>query len=132
MFNISNWFGFKFIWIALGWTFIVIGSTVEPSVGVWVVSIGGTLLTISLGEDKTLKGMFLYLIIGICWGVFGSQVIHAMTAIPQVAAAFFAAMFGSEMTWFIIRSMKSGSVGGFLLEIIARVNPFTDILKKKG
>ena len=118
----------KFIWSFLGGCFIIIGSTIEPSVGVWVVSIGGTLLTISLGEDKTFMGIFLYLIIGVCWGIFGSQVIHATTSIPQIAGAFFSSMFGSETTWWLIRSMREGTAGDFMIDLITKLNPFDRII----
>ena len=118
---------FKFIWSFLGGCLIIIGSTIEPSVGVWVVSVGGTLLTISLGDDKTFKGIFLYLVIGVCFGVFGSQVIHATTNIPQIAASFFCSMFGSETTWWLIRSMKEGTAGDFLIDLITKLNPFNGI-----
>jgi hypothetical protein len=117
----------------IGGLFIIVGVNVEPSVGVWVISLGGTLLTVSLGSDKTVKGILLYMVMGLFWGVFGSQVIHATTQVPQVAGAFFAAMFGAEMTWFLIRSMREGSVGEFLIDLIAKLNPFSGIkITKKG
>lgn len=109
----------KFFLNFLGGFLLMIGSAIEPSIGVWVISIGGSLLTSSLGrEDKTMRMVFIHVIIGIFWGIFASQIIHSMYInIPQVAIAFFAAMFGVEATWYFIRNFRQGSMTTFLIEV---------------
>jgi hypothetical protein len=113
----------------VGGFLLMIGSSVEPSVGVWVVSIGGSLLTAALGKDKALYEIFLHIIIGLFWGIFGSQIIHSMfISVPQIAASFFAAMFGVEATWFFIRNFREGSLSSIIVEVLTNLVPW---LKKK-
>ena len=131
MTNLPNFFGFILSFI--GGLLLLIGNHVEPLIGVWIISLGGTLLTASLGEDKTFKGILFYLIVGLGWGIFGSQIIHALwEVLPQEAVCFFTSMFGGEMTWYILRSMKQGSIGDFFIELIAKLIPFAGITKKKN
>jgi len=115
----------------LGGFLLMVGGSIEPSVGIWVVSAGGSLLYLALGPDKRFSGAIFYLFFGICWGVFGSQVIHAISAIPQLAAAFFASMFGSEATWYIMRSFRRGDASSFLLTMVEKVNPFSSVKDDK-
>ncbi len=109
----------------------MVGGSIEPSVGIWVVSLGGSLLYLALGPDKGFIEVLFYLIFGVCWGISGSQVIHSISAIPQLAAAFFSSMFGSEATWYILRSFRNGDAGSFLLALADKVNPFGGIKEKK-
>jgi hypothetical protein len=128
--DLSNFFGLKFIFSFFGGALLIIGNHVEPSIGVWIISLGGTLLTASLGVDRTFKGILFYIIVGLGWGIFGSQIIHTLWSLPQEAVCFFTSMFGGEMTWYILKSMKTGSFGEFFIELVSKLSPF-NILKKK-
>ena len=124
-------FPLKFIISFMGGFFIYVGSIIEPSVGVWVISIGGALLTASLGEDKTFVKVITHIFIGLGWGIFGSQIIHGIWInIPQVASAFFSAMFGVEATWYVFRNLRTGSVSEFIASIIGSIIP--DFIKQFG
>ena len=104
---------------AIGSFLVMVGAGIEPSVGVWIISISGALLTSSLGEDKTSRSIILHLLIGLGWGIFGSQVIHSeVPLINQQAAAFFSSMFGVETTWFFIRNLKEATFVELVNEII--------------
>jgi len=117
----SAW-SFKGVLSAIGGFLIMVGSAIEPSVGVWIISISGALLTSSLGKDKTTKIILMHLLIGLGWGIFGSQVIHAeFPLINQQAAAFFSSMFGVEMTWFFIRNLKEVDLGEIISNMLVEL-----------
>lgn len=118
-----NFIGFKYLAI-FGAFLLMVGSSIEPSVGVWVVSIGGTLLAVALGRDKSILNILFYIPIGMGWGVFGSEVLHTMWPVPQIAAAFFASMFGAEATFWAIRSFREGSMGEFMIRVLETFSPF--------
>ena len=120
----STFYGLKIFVIFLGSSLVMIGSGIEPSLGIWIISLGGTLLTAALGKDKTFTGILFYLPTGIGWGIFGSQVIHSVSLVPQTASAFFMAMFGGEATFYIIKSFRESTFFEFMLEVINALTPF--------
>ena len=73
---IDHIFHYKFLFGVLSGFLVMIGSTIEPSVGIWVISLGGSLLTVALGKDQGLGQICLHMVIGLFFGIFGSQVIH--------------------------------------------------------
>jgi hypothetical protein len=115
--------GFKYL--AISGSFLLwVGASIEPSIGVWVISIGGTLLAAALGRDKTFVGILFYIPIAMGWGIFGSQILHSMWPVPQIAAAFFTAMFGGEATWYIVRSCREGSFSDLIISVVSALTPF--------
>lgn len=120
----------KLISGVLGSFLLLVGGSIEPQVGVWVVSVGGSLLAIALGPDKNFWQVCLYLICGLFWGIFGSQVIHAISPIPQPAAAFFSSIFGSEATFYVMRSLRQGDMSNFFLALVEKINPFSGMKEK--
>jgi hypothetical protein len=89
---------------------LLLGAMIEPSVGVWVVSIAGALLTATLGADRNVARFLAHILIGLCWGIFGSQIVHSYMNIGQVPASFVTGLFGVELTWFGIRTLRTASL----------------------
>lgn len=123
--DFSNLFGIKYFLTLVGGFLLMTGSMVEPSVGVWVVSVGGALLTSAMGKDKSINQIIIHIFIGLCWGIFGSQIIHGLfSSVPQIAASFFAAMFGVEATLYVIRNFREGSLSGFFIDVLTSISPW--------
>jgi len=100
----------------------MVGASIEPSIGIWIISISGSLLTSTLGKDRSIGSIFFHILIGLGWGIFGSQIIHSQfSSIPQIAACFFAAMFGVEATWFVIRNLKESTFSDLISSIISGI-----------
>jgi hypothetical protein len=114
--------GIKAFLTMIGGFLLMVGGSIEPSIGVWVVSVGGSLLTSSLGKDRSFTQIVLHIIIGLCWGIFGSQIAHGIfPSIPQVASSFFMSLFGVEATWYFFRSFKEGSISKMIVEIASNI-----------
>lgn len=129
--DLSHFFGIKYCLTVIGGFLVMLGSTVEPSVGIWVISLGGALLTIALGEDQNLIKIISNIIIGLFWGIFGSQVIHAWEpTIPQIADAFFMALFGVNATKYIIRNLQTNSFEDMVIAVVSRIIPWKGREKK--
>jgi hypothetical protein len=123
--DFSSFFGFKYLISLIGGTLIMIGSAIEPSVGIWVVSLGGSLLTVSLGYDQSIFHIIVNIFIGLFFGIFGSQIIHAWEPIlPQIAASFFISMFGVNITQYTIRNLKTSSFTEIVVSIMDRIIPW--------
>jgi hypothetical protein len=133
--DIANFFGIKWVLTFIGGGVLMIGSSLEPAIGIWVVSLGGSLLTVSLGEDQSLKRIIIHLIIGLFWGIFGSQIIHAWEPVlPQIAASFFISMFGVHATQYVIRNFSTGSFSDIIVAIFDRIIPWkknSEIIKEE-
>ena len=118
-------FGLKYILTVIGGVLVMLGGAVEPSAGIWIVAMGGTLLTASFGKDRSLHAIILYVCMGLGWGIFGSQLVVSLFPIlPQRDLAFFIAMFGAEITWYVIKSLREGSIGGIVGVIVSNFKPF--------
>jgi hypothetical protein len=105
----------KIIFGVITYFFASIVYSIEPSVGVWIVSISGSLLTISFGKDYSVGVVIVHILIGLGWGIFGSQLVHAeYISLPQLPTSFFAAMFGVELTWFFIRNLQITSFSSII------------------
>ena len=122
--TITGLFGLKYLLGLLGSTLITVGALIEPSAGIWIVAIGGTLLSASFGKDRSLHGIIIYIAIGIGWGIFASQLLEGFWPfIPQRAFAFFASMFGAEVTWYCINSIREGSITNLIVSIVTNFKP---------
>ena len=130
--DISQYFGLKYILTVFGGFLVMVGTSIEPQLGIWLVSIGGSLLTISLGADKTFFQIIRNIILGLCWGVFGSQLVHGFEAgIPQIAAAFFLAFFGVSLTGYFTRNLKTGSFQDIFVVILNKLVPWSWKIQEK-
>lgn len=123
--SITNFFGLKYILGLFAGFLLMLGSMIEPNIGIWVISLGGSLLTVALGKDQTLKQIFLYLIIGLFWGIFGSQILHAWwPIIPQNADAFFLSLFGVNATQYVTRNLESTTFVEIIGTIVSNLLPW--------
>jgi hypothetical protein len=86
--------------------FIVIGSSVEPSLNIWIVSIFGALITAIYGFDKNVSMFLSHIFLGLGCGIFGSQLAHFWFNISQVPVSFFFSVLGVEFIWFMKRNFK--------------------------
>ena len=123
-------FGLKYLIGVIGGVLVMIGSSIEPSAGIWIVAMGGTLLTAAFGRDRSLHAIVLYVFMGLGWGIFGSQIIYSLfPVVPQKAVAFFIAMFGAEATSWVLKAMREGSITELLTKLISNFKPFNFINK---
>lgn len=130
-FSFTNFFGLKYILGIFSGFLLMIGAAIEPSIGVWVISFGGSLLTVALGKDQSMKQIVLYIVIGLCWGIFGSQITHAWwSIIPQQADAFFIALFGVNATQYVFRNLETTSFLDVVVTVLDRVIPWKKTLPK--
>lgn len=121
---ISTTIGLKYILGIIGSFLVMLGYSIEPSSGIWIISMGGTLLTASFGKDRSLHAIILYIFIGLGWGIFGSQLfISIFPILPQKATAFFAAMFGAESTSYVILALREGSITEIIIKFIENFRP---------
>jgi hypothetical protein len=123
--DFASLFGVKSTCSVVGGFLLMVGSSIEPSIGIWVISLGGSLLTVALGEDQSIKKIVLNLCVGLFWGIFGSQIIHVWEPlIPQIAASFFISMFGVHATQYLIRNFKTGNFSDIVVAIFDRIIPW--------
>jgi len=126
----SHLFGIKYLASVVGGALIMLGSAIEPSIGIWVVSLGGSLLTVSLGQDQSIFHIFINVMIGLFFGIFGSQIIHTWEPpLPQIAASFFLSMFGVNITQYMIRNLRTNTFSEIVATVIDRIVPWK---KEKG
>ena len=122
---VAGVFGIKYAIGLTGGVLVMLGANIEPSAGIWIVSMGGTLLSVAFGKDRSLHAIILYLFMGLGWGIFGSQIlVSEFPEIPQKAVAFFAGMFGAEATSYVIISLREGSFTELLSKAIGNFKPF--------
>lgn len=128
-----NLFGAKSICSVVGGFLLMVGSSIEPSIGIWIISLGGSLLTVALGEDQSIKKIASNLCVGLFWGIFGSQIIHVWEPlIPQIAASFFISMFGVHATQYLIRNFKTESFSDIIVAIFDRIIPWKKNPERKS
>jgi hypothetical protein len=121
----AGFFGLKYIIGLIGGLLVMLGASIEPQGGIWIVAIGGTLLTASFGKDRSLHAIIIYVFLGLGWGIFGSQILVSIfPSMPQKAFAFFTGMFGAEATLYVINSFREGSFAQFISTIIVNFKPF--------
>jgi len=122
----TNFFGLKYVLNGIGGLLLIVGSTIEPSIGVWVISLGGSLLTVALGKDRNSSEIIVNIVVGLFWGIFGSQVVHAYEPlIPQIAASFFLSMFGLHTTFYLFRNLKTSTFTEIVVAIVSRIVPWS-------
>lgn len=123
--DFSNYFGLKYFLVSIGGFLLMIGASIEPSVGVWVVSVGGSLVTSALGKDRSFKEIMMHIIIGLCFGIFGSQIVHGVfSVLPQIASSFFLSLFGVEVMTYVLKSFEQGSITDFLIKLVVSIVPW--------
>jgi len=133
MIDWSHLFGIKYFVSIVGGALVMLGSGIEPSVGIWVVSLGGSLLTVSLGQDQSIFNIFINVMIGLFFGIFGSQIIHTWEPLmPQIAASFFLSMFGVNITQYMIRNLRTNTFSEIVATIIDRIIPWKKEKEKGG
>jgi hypothetical protein len=118
-------FGAKYLAGVVGGFLLMIGAAIEPSVGVWVISLGGSLLTVALGKDQSLKEIAIHMLIGLFFGIFGSQIIHAWwPVIPQIAGSFFISMFGVNTAQYVFRNLDTTSFTDVVATVLEKLIPW--------
>ncbi len=122
----TSFLGMKSFFTMIGGFLLMIGSTLEPNVAIWIISLGGSLLYIAIGQDQSLKNIFFNLIIGLFFGIFGSQLMHIWEPLlPQIAVSFFLSMFGVSTTQYILRNLKTTSFVDIISAIISKIIPWS-------
>lgn len=110
---------FKNILIAFGGFLLIVGGSFEPSIGIWITSLGGSLIMVALGKDQGFRDILLHIVVGLFCGIFGSQIIHSWySTIPQIAISFFASVFGVNMIGFVTRNLLTSTFGDLLEKIM--------------
>lgn len=123
--DLTHIFTLKTACTFLGGFLLMVGSTIEPSVGVWIVSLGGSLLYLSLSDDRSLFLIFVYLVIGLFFGIFGSQLFHAMEPLfPQIALSFLFSIFGVNITYYVIRNLKTTTFVEIIVVVLDKIIPW--------
>ena len=123
--DITQFFGLKYVLTVFGGFFVMVGTAIEPQLGIWLVSIGGSLLTIAVGGDRTFFQIVWNLMVGLCWGVFGSQLFHGIElTTPQIADAFFLSFFGVSLTGYFTRNLKTGNFQDILSLVMNKFMPW--------
>lgn len=120
-----NFTTLKSLSTAIGGILILAGQTIEPELGIWVVSLGGSLLGVTMGEDFTIFRVILNIILAIFMGIFGSQIAFVVyPTLPRLADCFILSLFGVPITYYIIRNLKVTSFAEVLLDVIDRIVPW--------
>jgi uncharacterized membrane protein YjjP (DUF1212 family) len=71
--------------------------------------------------------------IGLFFGIFGSQIIHTWEPLmPQIAASFFLSMFGVNITQYMIRNLRTNTFSEIVATIIDRIIPWKKEKEKGG
>jgi hypothetical protein len=133
MFMETSFLSIKGLLGSIGGFMLITGSQIEPSVGVWVISLGGALLHSTFGKDYRMITVFSHIVIGLFCGIFGSQIVHAVSPIiNQIAAAFFMSLIGVEMVLFAVRNFQVSTFTGVIQVIFqAFFENLTTLFKKK-
>lgn len=97
-----------------------IATAIEPSQAVWVMAIAGSLLGIAIGQDRSLRVMFVHAVLGILAGVAASQMIDAFAHAPRPAAALFCGLFATRATLWAAEKIEAEGFGWLLPKLFGK------------
>jgi hypothetical protein len=115
----------KVITAAIGGYLLALGQSIEPQVAIWVISLGGSLLWITLGEDSSIKKIFFNIVISLMFGIFGSQISFVLwPLLPRLPVCFFLSMFGVPISLYIIRNLKEANITDLISSVLEKLIPW--------
>lgn len=120
----------KNISVTLGSMLLFAGQSIEPQIGIWVVSLGAGLLWITLGDDASVLHIFFNIILSLFWGIFGSQIAYAaFPMVPRLADCFFLSLFGVPASHYVIRNLKETNFFDIIIAVLDKIIPWKSFEK---
>ncbi len=128
--NSVNFTFIKNISVTLGGALLFAGQVIEPQIAIWVVSLGASLLWVTLGDDASVLKIVVNIFLALFWGIFGSQIAFAIFPImPRLAECFFLSLFGVPASYYFIRNLKDTNFFDLVTTILDKIIPWRGFKK---